>query len=113
MRRPSPARHGLLALVAERTADVPYFTVFATTHAEGHRYGLSGDTIQRVIDAALTAGLLTSHKSMFYSLTQDGHKVLERYPFTTLCDIGRPCRMCIRLGMAEDPALATDDSRGC
>ena len=102
-RRPSPARHGLLALVADRTAAVPYFTVFATTHGEGHRYGLSGDTIQRVIDAALAAGLLTVHKSMFYSLSQDGRAILERYPFTTLCDFGRPCRMCIRTGFAEDP----------
>lgn len=108
MRRPTPARHGLLALVAERTTQVPYFTVFATTTNDGHRYGLSGDTIQRVIDAALAAGLLSSHKDGFYALTEDGRAVLERYPFRMICDIGAPCQQCIRSGMAEDPALATN-----
>jgi hypothetical protein len=97
MRRPTSARHGLLALVAERTAHVPYFTVFASTSDEAHRYGLSGDTIQRVINAAVAAGLLSVHKGMFYLLTEEGRAILDRYPFAMHCAIGRPCQLCIRL----------------
>ncbi len=103
MKRPSPARHGLLALVCDTIDEgVPYFCLFAVSTTTAHQYGLWSETVRTVLSAAERADLVSQPKQGFYLPTADARAILTRYPFVPGCQPGKPCQQCIRAGLAED-----------
>lgn len=102
MKRPSAPRHGLLALICDTIdADVPYFCLFAVSTTTAHQYGLWSESVRVVLSAAERAGLVSQPKEGFYLPTEDARAILARYPFTMVCEAGKPCQQCIRSGLAE------------
>ncbi len=106
MRRPSPLRHGLLALIADQTQDGGYFCPTVYSNSSLHPYGL---TVWDGLTVTMTerAGLISQHKHSFYRLTDAGEAVLEKYPFALVCEVGKPCAQCVRSGMAEPAETAS------